>query len=287
MVPSMPSGITVKISGGLGNQLFQYAAARSLALEKNADLILDASFYDSGRHRSFDLERFSIQPKAVTRGAGPRWISHLKALGTRLLRLDHPQYHEPHHHFDQDVFDLQPPCGLHGYFQSVLYFQRHASTIHRELQPPAAADVESLALSGMMGQSEAVSLHVRRGDYVTNARARQIFCECGPEYYERALDLIPESGPVLVFSDDPAWCRQRLPRKRELIFVGEQGSRDGVADLWLMTQASHHIIANSTFSWWGAWLSGNRKGLKIAPERWFCERNERARDLVPQEWIRV
>ncbi len=277
----------MKISGGLGNQLFQYAAARSLALEKNADLILDASFYDSGRHRSFDLEKFAIRPNTVSRAVGPRWVGRLKAIGRRILRADDAQYFEPHHHFDSRVFELQPPCVLHGYFQTDRYFQRHASMIHSELQPPAATDPESVAVAGIMRQTKAVTLHVRRGDYVTNAKARCVFSECGPDYYQRALDLIPDASPVFVFSDDIAWCRLHLPRDREFIFVGEQGTRDAVADLWLMTQASHHIIANSTFSWWGAWLSENRDGRKIAPEQWFCEQNDRARDLVPQEWIRV
>ena len=290
MIPAELTAITVRVNGGLGNQLFQYAAARSLALDRRTKLVLDRSFYDKRRHRSYELDKLGICGDCLVPVHGYRWVHSLRKLGRRVFRLDAAEYFEPHFHFDPKLQSIEVPCILNGYFQSPRYFQHHADTIRRELRPPEATDEESRRLAGILEDADSISLHVRRGDYVTNAKARQVFAECGQDYYLRALDRIPNGGPVVVFSDDITWAQQHLPTTRKLIFSGQANDtkrRSGLEDLWLMTKAEHHIIANSTFSWWGAWLAEKQNGTKIAPDRWFCESREKSADLIPDEWIRL
>ena len=130
-------------------------------------------------------------------------------------------------------------------------------------------------------------LHVRRGDYVTNPKNASTFAVCGMDYYARALALLPPAAEVFVFSDDMEWTREHLPRRpgnRPLVFVDDGSRRSGRADLWLMAQARHHVMANSSLSWWGAWLSASADGLKVAPARWFMDPAMDDRDLVPAAW---
>ncbi len=276
-------GITVELSGGLGNQLFQYATARSLAINKGVDLTLDISFYDVRRHRSFDLGQLPVHCGIGTTADTPRWLQKARRLGRKMLRIDPPEYREPHFHFDPHLFDVSTPIRLRGYFQSPKYFEEHAQTIRAELQPPAPKDEESQKLSQLIEGTEAVSLHVRRGDYVTNAKARQTFHQCSVEYYSRAMKHF--DGPFVVISDDIQWAMQNLPRTQDLVFTGQQQPRSTLADLWLMTQTKHHIIANSTFSWWGAWLSSHRDGRTVAPRNWFLTSEYSTKDLLPAKWL--
>lgn len=289
-IPANSPTVTVRVNGGLGNQLFQYAAARSLALDRRAKLMLDLSFYDKRRHRSYQLNEFAIRADNISSVHRFRWVHSLRKLGNRLLRLDAPEYFEPHFQFDRGLQNLEVPCVLNGYFQSPYYFQHHAETIRQELRPPEIQTEESRHLAEVLASPDSVSVHVRRGDYVTNAKAHQVFAECGADYYRRALERVPQGGPVVVFSDDIAWAQDNLPKVREFIFAGHSGStgrRSNLEDLWLMTRAEHHIIANSTFSWWGAWLAENQQGTTIAPDQWFRESREKSVDLIPGHWIRL
>jgi hypothetical protein len=121
-----------------------------------------------------------------------------------------------------------------------------------------------------------------------NARANATHGTCSVDYYRDAMGQLPGNGPVFVFSDDIDWARANLPDVRRLVFVGEGGApRSGLADLWLMTLAQHHLVANSSFSWWGAWLAEPGRGTTFAPARWFADTALDDADMVPPEWIRV
>lgn len=277
--------LIMEVTGGLGNQLFQYAAARSLALSQGADLLLDTSFYDRGRHRTFELDRFPIRADIVGQKPQARWLRPLKTLSNKLFRLDQPSYHEPHFTFDPGFVQLTAPQRLTGYFQSPRYFESHVEQVHAELTPPAPQDAESQRLAEILQQPNSISLHVRRGDYVNNPKASATYHECSPDYYTRALQRLPE-GAIVVFSDDPAWVQTQLNVGRPLHIASADLARSAIADLWLMTQAQHHIIANSTFSWWGAWLS-SRPGTTIAPKNWFRSSEYSTCDLLPEHWIQV
>jgi hypothetical protein len=289
-----PAGVAVetrpecllRLSGGLGNQLFQYAAGRSLALKSAAKLVLDVSFYDTGRHRSFELNSFPIHAE----------VQHNAGRGTSLSRVSgflrsffgrRPVYHEPHFHFDPKFSELSPPIILSGYFQSYRYCEGIEPLIRNELRVPEPLDAATRQLARCLADPESTVLHVRRGDYISSSKASRIYAECTSEYYQAAMECIPGNGPVLVLSDDLNWARTHLPRVKPLIFPEVLTNRSGIADLWLMTHAKNHIIANSSFSWWGAWLAHSRNGKKIAPRKWFNDPSVDDRDLIPEDWIRI
>jgi hypothetical protein len=287
------NGVSVRIAGGLGNQMFQYAAARALALRHGVPLELDLSFYDPGRHRAYELEAFALAPHGVIAPPPPGPFARTRAALARAWRHRRRPpgppvalYREPHFHFDPRFAQLVPPVRLVGYFQSARYFEDCEATIRQELAPPPATDALSREIAQRMG-GQGVALHVRRGDYVTNPKNASTFAVCGVDYYARALALLPAAAEVFVFSDDMAWAREHLPRLRPLVFVDDGSRRSGLADLWLMAQARHHVIANSSLSWWGAWLAAPAGGLKIAPARWFVDPAMDDRDLVPAGWTRL
>ncbi|MDB5540638.1 MAG: fucT2 [Devosia sp.] len=283
----MPDGntVTVAISGGLGNQMFKYAAARALALRHGGDVGLDVTFYRNSRHRHFELDAFPIIAKRLVPASGGFW----KRFGAKSREPEARArvYREPHFRFDPAFLDLALPVVLDGYFQSPRYFESSAEAIRRELTPPPARDSESLAIARAMTERDSAAVHVRRGDYVSKAHVNAIHGTCSIAYYQRAIEQLPGDSTVFVFSDDIAWARANLPAVRRLVFVGDAGPRPGLADLWLMTLAQHHIVANSSFSWWGAWLAAPGNGRKFAPARWFADASLDDRDLVPADWTRV
>lgn len=273
--PSREIGIA--IAGGLGNQMFQYAAARALALRHGAGLRLDPSFYGARRHRVFQLSRLPIAGKIEDRNwSGLGWVR----------RRAVPSYAEPHFGYDPAFVNLVPPVRLSGYFQSARYFEGYEDVVRAELSPPMPQDDESIKLATALASGDWVAMHVRRGDYVL-AKNRALLDMCGVGYYDDALRLLPKDVKVLVLSDDVAWAAENLRPIREMTFCGLAGPRDGLADLWLMTRARYHIIANSSFSWWGAWLAGRKDGAVIAPQRWFGDPAIDTVDLIPPGWQRL
>ena len=282
--------VRTKVCGGLGNQLFQYAAARALSLKNDCQLELDLSFYDARRHRAFELDRFPIEA---------RWkLPSRNRLSARRLvdtfqkaRKRRPEYREISKRFDADFHGLSAPIDLDGYFFSDKYFSDHSDIIRVELKPPAAEDHHSADLRTRIASEESTALHIRRGDYVTNKKASERFWSCSLEYYERAMQQIGGNGPAFVFSDDIQWARENLKPVMPLHFIDADPNQDGIRDMWLMTHAHHHIIANSSFSWWGAWLAGEpggqAKGATIAPAKWFNDPTIDDTDMVPEAWIRL
>ena len=288
-VSEVEKTVTIQLSGGLGNQLFQYAAARSLAVRNNSRLIIDTDFFDSRRHRKYELHNFSINALIEGQPGQPRWRKTLQSW-LKILSAGKagPVYSEPHMHFDPAWNSLTAPITLTGYFQSPRYFEADANLIRSELTPPKPSDAESLRMEEVLADSDSISVHVRRGDYVTNPSTRKIYCECTRDYYLNALARISGSGPVVFFSDDMAWVRDNLSvPQRQCFWVGEKTARTAISDLWLMSKAKHHVIANSTFSWWGAWLSKRDGGVTVAPAAWFRDTNIRCDDLIPRDWLRM
>ncbi len=278
----MVEPVKVKIHCGLGNQMFQYAAARTLALRVNAPLVLDTNSYDKDRERNFELGYFPI---IATHAAKPSTVAKLAGrISDRFWGQD--LFRESGFAYDRRFESISRPLRLAGYFQSWKYFTAAAAQIRTELTPPLPQDDETRALGEWMQHSNAISLHVRRGDYVRNKKNSELYSECSPAYYRAALGRLPAESPVMVFSDDPAWVRENLDLGRKWRLASDRKSVSGLGDLWLMTNARHHIIANSTFSWWGAWLK-QLQGLTVAPKPWFRTKDMPDADLLPVDWLRL
>lgn len=309
----MKQQIAVELKGGLGNQLFQYAAGRALAHQHGCRLVLDLSWFDqldpiATTPRAFALAPFRLP--ATLRSSGfwgagstgrgnnalPAWLQRvahkvaaLAAAAGRGLNGT-TVYRERDFSFDAGVHAVQPPAELYGYWQSARYFEPVANLLREELGRPRALGAASQRLLADIQACSAICLHVRRGDYISNQHAAKLFGPCSPAYYEEALRLVARGliePTVFVFSDDPDWVRDNLVFDTPSVIVDVNGPDAAHEDLWLMAACQHFVIANSSLSWWGAWLGGHIDKRVVAPDRWFATGNKDTRDLLPASWTRL
>lgn len=283
------------VCGGLGNQMFQYAAGRSLALRHGTDVLLDLTAFASSRHfdvsRPFELGLLSIET------AQPTALSPTRFRLARRLRLERwsgwSTFREADPgHFDPRFGELGDSTYLSGYWQSWRYFADHAARIRRELQPRVALNPASRGLAERMRSTNSVSLHVRRGDYVTSAAANAVHGVLGLEFYEKAVRHLQDRSSDLeayIFSDDLKWCEAELSHLGiPMTLVDANRDADSWQDLFLMANCRHNIIANSSFSWWAAWLGDGHDHAGrtvIAPAAWLATGSFDLADRYPSNWI--
>lgn len=293
--------IVVRLIGGLGNQLFQYAAGRRLALVQRAELKLDVT--GLGNPESRAVRHYELAPfNKLQTFASPQEISKYtqpsSGMLTRLIRRitrKSPQFpmsyiKEKHFQFDPYILDLPDEVYLDGYWQSERYFSDIAEIIRKELTVKVPLSGRNSELASQIQGCQAVSLHVRRGDYVTEPVTNQVHGICGLDYYSQAVAHISSkvNEPVFfVFSDDPAWAREHLALSYPVHIVDHNDVDQGYEDLRLMSLCRHHITANSSFSWWGAWLNPLPDKIVVAPERWFNNYDADTRDICPAGWVRL
>jgi hypothetical protein len=291
--------VAVRLQGGLGNQLFQYAAARQLAHLHGADLVLDIAPFtgpvdqpkSGGVRRSFELAALRTKGTISSLRSWPPATRLRLKVAERLppgLALRFGVFRQPHFHFAPSFFALPSEIYLIGFFQSERYFARMTEEIREELQPrderllrEAQSEIAQLRRAGR----PLVSVHFRRTDYVTKQALGGLFHCLASDYYARAMARFGPSADYLLFSDDLAWCRDNM--RGDNIFYCSIGS--ALHDLLRMTLCDHHIIANSTFSWWAAWLDRKVDKIVIAPRRWFGPgaQHYNTVDLLPSDWIVV
>lgn len=296
--------IVVKLMGGLGNQMFQYAAAKRLAHFHNTDVKLDLSFFEKSKPgitpRSLVLQKTSIIILPATRceillfaGFPKSYVGRLFTKMLRLTCLKRPRptsFIEPHFHFAPEVLDLPDNTYLEGYWQSPSYFDEIADIIQREFTVTHCLKGINLETLHLIERSESVSIHIRRGDYTTNPNAMKFHGTCGIDYYQKCVVQIAEkvTNPhFFVFSDDPLWVRANLDFKHSTTIIDNNDQEHGYEDLMLMSLCKHNIIANSTFSWWGAWLNRNPGKIVMAPSCWFANHEINTKDLLPESWLKV
>lgn len=288
----MGSSVTAVLEGGLGNQMFQYAAGRALGERLRVGLSLDLRRLKESTAREYSLEAFNLKPdvRLLTDGEAPRPPRRRYGLLRAMMGIR--DYHkEAGFAYDPAVSRLRAPVILDGYFQSERYFADIAATIRKEFTPRAdlRRQIDTLAAE-LIPDGPSASLHVRRGDYV-GPSAMAVHGLLGPDFYERALKLLAQKSgrmPVMcVFSDDPAWVRTHLQLPPGTRYVSEH-TRTPLQDLILMSRCSHHITANSSFSWWGAWLNPNPDKIVVTPARWFQPAaGLDTRDLRPDGWLQA
>jgi hypothetical protein len=288
--------IVTRIMGGLGNQLFQCAAGLALAARHGVGLRFDLRWMRRYPRRPYLLDRFALPAARLTIaerlaytwfpfGRNPPFL-FVKA--TR--RFNRRIYLEPGHAYDPAFATLGPDRFLWGYFQSERYFEPHRTLVRAELQGRADRSLYEPAVLAAVDDEAAVAVQFRRGDYVTDPATSASIGVCPPAYYRDAVALVRErvaSPRWVVFSDDLPWCRANVDLEKA-VFVERAGGTP-VDDLHLAASCRHIILANSTFSWWSAWLNENPGMVAVAPRRWFRDPvlHAQSADLVPARWHRV
>lgn len=294
------SNIIIKIQGGLGNQFFQYALGRSLALTHRLPVQFDLAWYSQEADqikRKYELDNFLTKVEVADpdevqslnrykRAAGP--VGFLKTMFTANPKIFVQDFS---YSFNPEVFQTRPPAYLDGYWQSEKYFHEIADTIRTELalkSPPTGKNADMLR---QITASPSVSLHVRRGDYVANKTTNTFHGTTGLDYYRAAIERIKATTPnltIYTFSDDPTWVKENLKFDVPTVYVDfNSGATAAHDDLRLMAACRHNILANSTFSWWGAWLNPNPQKIVVAPKKWFADPKIDSRDLLPSNWIQI
>ena len=252
--------------GRLGNQMFQYAALVGISKRHGYDFAIPPSNYTN---QWYDHQLFEVFE-----------LPGLKHIG--FVPQNFHVYQEKYFHFDEGLYNNIPDnVNLFGYFQSEKYFKNAESEVRKDFT--FKSNIFNVCNEFRKTiKSEVISLHIRRTDYLNSQDSHPI----QPiSYYEKALSNFDENLPVIIFSDDTNWCKEQELFKLDRFLVSESNSN--IHDLCLMTLCDHFIIANSSFSWWGAWISQNQNKKVYAPNNWFGPtlKNNDTKDLFPESWI--
>ncbi len=281
--------------------MFQYALGRTIALRHGTTLRFDLQGVKADVVRAYGLPVWRIAGEP----AGRTDLLRMRVLDqvSRTLRPSAPYYGRPkvmerEFPFDGNVLKAKRDCWLFGYWQSEKYFEAVADQIRTDFTPASEISGNSRVLERevLAAGSRSVFLHIRRGDYVHYAPNLRLHGSCSIEYYLRAAALIAQQvhdPHFFAFSDEPEWVRNnlRLPYRTTIVSHNKPGDAFRVGseheDLWLMSRCRHAVLANSSFSWWGAWLNSERERIVVAPRRWLGTLKHDTRDLIPERWIRM
>ncbi|TAF63061.1 MAG: alpha-1,2-fucosyltransferase [Cytophagales bacterium] len=290
--------VIVKLLGGLGNQLFQYAIARHLAIINDTEVLLDTTaFEDFYKLHKYSLQHFSIKATIAKRTQLEAVYNFPHNL-TRLQRLWQSRIlGKKNFHLIEEQFNYQPNIikkyagnvSIDGYWQTEKYFLEIADMLRQELKIITSSEKEDIKVLQNIQKTDSVSLHIRRADY-TNPETALIHGLCSIEYYQEAVKNIADKIPnptFFIFSDDITWAEENLKLDFPMVFVGHNNADKNYEDLRMMSTCQHHIIANSSFSWWGAWLNPNPNKVVIAPQKWFSTNERNYQDVVPNNWIKL
>ncbi|MBS1637644.1 MAG: alpha-1,2-fucosyltransferase [Bacteroidetes bacterium] len=292
--------VAVKLMGGLGNQMFQYAAGKALASRLNTICLLDTGFLDAdpkGHYtkRHYELSAFEIQQNIASADALKPFLKHPRNRYTLALQRSVPglfntvYFYEKGMEFQPAFNKLKGNVYLDGYWQSERYFQEQAVSVRKDFTCKGPVPAITGQWHQKIRETYAVSLHIRRGDYISSKTDNEFHGTCTLAYYEAAIAYLKKYLPafeVFLFSDDPEWCSANIHFTVPTHIVTQPDIANHW-DLYLMASCRHHIIANSSFSWWGAWLNPDMDKQVIAPQKWFATHHKNTKDLIPASWIRL
>ncbi len=287
--------IIVKIYGGLGNQMFQYALGRTLSLKNKAQLKLELSFFNNSGMaiaREYGLNHFNIEGEPATiddlwqftnRGFSRKVSERLKPFYRRQI------VNEPHYNFAPNILKIIGDKFLSGYWQSEKYFLPIADIIRRDFTLRDEYKNLPTELVNKIKNSNSISIHFRRGDYVASPEVNKVIGVKTLDYYYQALSVVAQKVDrphLFIFSDDIEWVRNNFKTTHEITFISGSGLKD-YQEMILMSLCQHNILANSSFSWWGAWLNNNPNKIVIAPKKWLNDSAVNTQDLIPDNWIKL
>lgn len=276
--------ITARLHGRLGNQMFQYAAACGLAARHGTEVALDSRGSvlrgEGVPTRVFDLPLSDPETLPPLRQEAPLRYAFWRLTSARFLR-------ERGLGYNPEIERAADGSYLHGYWQSEKYFAHIADRIRKDFTFPDFSNAQNSEMADEIAGNLSVSMHIRRGDYLTLAA----HALCDQAYYEAALNRIlvdlPGTPTVYVFSDDPQWAKENLPLPCAKVVVDFNGPETDFEDMRLMSLCRHNIIGNSSFSWWGAWLNKNSEKRVAGPTKWFGDPKMSNPDILPDQWLPI
>lgn len=288
--------ILVELSGGLGNQLFQYAAGLSLACHHGVELKVNAASFDRpdlivGTQRTFELDNLQTPPQQASNKEIASFLkqSIIKKCFEKFTPFHKRSiYKERSTRFDQIFFEAGKEVYIKGNRQSEKYFKPFEDRIREKIQVKDCIKKKYQTISNEMRETESVAIHIRRGDYLTNI-ALQVLGLLPLEYYYSAVEYVSQQknvSTVYVFSDDIPWVKENLNLNLPVKYASEF-SPSAIDDFYLMSQCRNQIIANSTFSWWAAWLNDNSSKIVVAPTQWYNSPDFDSTDIIPDEWKKI
>lgn len=299
--------IIARLIGGLGNQMFQYATAKHLSIINNTNLLVDLSGFDktiytkNATWRGFQLTIFKMKVAIATqediqavKNSAPDFFEKLKY---RLMRLKTIPYYRKNEiyesglfHFDKNILKAGRNTYLVGYWQSPHYFNAIRKKLLEDFQIRELPSEKDYPFLNELSHKNAVSIHIRRGDYISNPEYLKNHGLCPVEYYQQAIEYIcsKTAKPVFYFfSDDMEWVKKNLNINHPAVYVGGTPEGKDHYEMYLMSLCKHNIIANSSFSWWGAWLNTNPEKIVVAPKQWMGDAGIDTTDLIPKNWVRI
>lgn len=294
--------IIVKLKGGLGNQMFQYAFARKLSLMKNIQVKIDISLiHNEVYNHYYELNHFNIieniaSYEEVNQFIYGKFERGLHGLALKIIDKALPNHKrkvvkQPKKSFDPLILKASDNKYFDGYWGNEKYFKDIGSTVRKEFILIEKLDDKNFEIKKKIMSVNSVSIHVRRGGYLTVEGAKRLFPVCTREYYENAINKIyslVDNPQFFIFTQDYDWVKNNFKQNVPITTVK---NKEGYKDLELMKHCKHNIIANSTFSWWGAWLNNNPDKIVIAPKVWYkinsYQKMYEKGDLIPKEWIKL
>lgn len=291
--------IITKLIGGLGNQMFQYAAGRRTAIANNTELKLDITGYDHQvgiTPRVYMLDIFHIHASIATKQEVKLFNTNSKGFVQRhwrqlkLLLFQRHYIRQRTTYFTNDFLSIPNNSYLDGYWGSEKYFADVVDIIRKDFTLKNKPDKYNIDMIRRITNGNSVSIHIRRGDYILDEKTNKHHGVCNLDYYLKAVDLIAKKVKkpfFFIFSDDIKWAKQNLRLKFPCVYVDHNIGEKDCEDMRLMDECKHNVIANSSFSWWGAWLNKNKNKIVIAPKRWFTDKSINTEDLLPDSWIRI
>ncbi|MBP6048185.1 MAG: alpha-1,2-fucosyltransferase [Chitinophagales bacterium] len=294
--------IKVLLTGGLGNQMFQYAFARNLSILNNTQLVLNTSYLESklpfkkwATPMQYELSIFDIkaivehniiQSKYLYPFAKSEYFLRNKMAISKMNVITEQQ-----HDFNPVYLDAKDNTYVKGNFQTEKYFENIKEIIQNDFTFKNSLDELNQQQAIQITQCNSVSIHIRRGDYISLKQNANKFAQIPLSYYNDARTFIENqiSNPTyFVFSDDIHWAKENLQLPPTTQFISHNNSTsNSYKDMQLMSMCKHHIICNSTFSWWAAWLNQNKEKIVIAPKNWFADVSINSKDIIPSQWIKL
>lgn len=285
--------IIVKLNGRLANQMFEWAFVKALSQNSGKNVLIDDS------EETLKLDCFKVFKDVKTVAKSLRYKVFRKIIPFRNLRnkltalnFDKMQniQEECFCTFQQNLLEINKPCYIKGFFQSEKYFKNIREDLLKDFSLNVDLNEQNKKMLEKIQSTNSVSIHFRRGDY-TKKRVADKYGSCSVEYYKNAVEYISNNNEktitLFIFSDDIDWVRNNVKFDCETFYVDINSAKQGYFDLELMKNCKHNIIANSSFSWWGAWLNENENKIVVAPKWWMkdIDTTRENIDIIPEGWI--